>query len=429
MAEYVLKFADSRGKIHQKVEEADSEAQLRESYTQQGYLVYSVRSKSAASLSGGLLPRRKKLNLERFLVFNQQFVTLVRAGLPILKALDLLAERLSDPKMSGYLKRIRDEVKGGALISEAFRAQRVFPPIYVTSLMAGEKAGSLEEVLDRYIQYQRLTLAVRKKLLLSLIYPCFLIVLVLLLIVFLVTYVVPSFAELYNSMSAELPVVTRVLIAFGTTSKDYVLGLAAAAALGIFGFRWWARGEAAQETLDRMKLRLPIAGDIWIKFQVSQFSRILGTLLTGGIPLVPALETASESLESDYCERRSAAPAGGEGRQAAIDGAVGNGHFPPLSIDMIEVGESTGALTTMLSSVAEFFEADVNTRMTAALSLIEPAIMIFMGIFVAFVLIALYLPIFSRRTAWDNRKRDREFAWQPLPKQGRATRGSNARTP
>ena len=396
MAEYVLKFADSRGKIHQKVEEADSEAQLRESYTQQGYLVYSVRSKSAASLSGGLLARRKKLNLERFLVFNQQFVTLVRAGLPILKALDLLAERLSDPKMSGYLKRIRDEVKGGALISEAFRAQRVFPPIYVTSLMAGEKAGSLEEVLDRYIQYQRLTLAVRKKLLLSLIYPCFLIVLVLLLIVFLVTYVVPSFAELYNSMSAELPVVTRVLIAFGTTSKDYVLGLAAAAALGIFVFRWWARGEAAQETLDRMKLRLPIAGDIWIKFQVSQFSRILGTLLTGGIPLVPALETASESLESRLLRKAigSASRAVKEGKPLST-ALSATGIFPPLSIDMIEVGESTGALTTMLSSVAEFFEADVNTRMTAALSLIEPAIMIFMGIFVAFVLIALYLPIFS----------------------------------
>jgi type IV pilus assembly protein PilC len=340
--------------------------------------------------------RRKRLNMERFLVFNQQFVTLVRAGLPILKALDLLAERLSDPKMAGYLKRIRDEVKGGSLLSEAFRAQRIFPPIYVTSLMAGEKAGSLEEVLDRYIAYQQLTLAVRKKLLLSLIYPCFLIVLVLLLIVFLVTYVVPSFADLYNSMSTELPLVTRLLIAFGTTSKDYVLGLVAAVVLGFAAFRWWARGDAAQETLDRLKLRLPIAGDIWIKFQVSQFSRILATLLTGGIPLLPALETASESLESRLLRKAigkaSRAVKEGQPLSAALSST---GIFPGLSIDMIEVGESTGALTTMLSSVAEFFESDVNTRMTAALSLIEPAIMIFMGIFVAFVLIALYLPIFS----------------------------------
>jgi type IV pilus assembly protein PilC len=397
MAEYVLKFADSRGKIHQKVEEADSEAQLRESYTQQGYLVYSVRAKSTADqISAGMFGRRKRLNMERFLVFNQQFVTLVRAGLPILKALDLLAERLSDPKMAGYLKRIRDEVKGGSLLSEAFRAQRIFPPIYVTSLMAGEKAGSLEEVLDRYIAYQQLTLAVRKKLLLSLIYPCFLIVLVLLLIVFLVTYVVPSFADLYNSMSTELPLVTRLLIAFGTTSKDYVLGLVAAVVLGFAAFRWWARGDAAQETLDRLKLRLPIAGDIWIKFQVSQFSRILATLLTGGIPLLPALETASESLESRLLRKAigkaSRAVKEGQPLSAALSST---GIFPGLSIDMIEVGESTGALTTMLSSVAEFFESDVNTRMTAALSLIEPAIMIFMGIFVAFVLIALYLPIFS----------------------------------
>lgn len=397
MAEYVLKFADSRGRIHQKVEEADSESALRESYAEQGYLVYSVHAKSAAAaISNGLFTRRKKLSLERFLVFNQQFVTLVRAGLPILKALDLLAERLSDPKMAGYLKRIRDEVKGGALLSEAFRSQRVFPPIYVTSLMAGEKAGSLEEVLDRYIQYQRLTLAVRKKLLLSLIYPSFLIVLVLLLIVFLVTYVVPSFAELYNSMSAELPVVTRVLIAFGTTSKDYVLGLVAAIALGALAFRWWSRGDAAREALDRAKLRLPIAGDIWIKFQVSQFSRILATLLTGGIPLLAALDTASESLESRLLRKAigGASRAVKEGKPLS-SALLATGIFPPLAIDMIEVGESTGALTTMLSSVAEFFESDVNTRMTAALSLIEPAIMIFMGIFVAFVLIALYLPIFS----------------------------------
>lgn len=397
MAEYVLKYADNRGRIHQKVEEATSETQLRENYSQQGFLVYSVRPKSAVDqVSAGVFRRPKRLNLERFLVFNQQFVTLIRAGLPILKALDLLAERLTDPKMSVYLRRIRDEVKGGALLSEAFRAQKIFPPIYVTSLMAGEKAGSLEEVLDRYIAYQQLTLAVRKKLLVSLIYPCFLILLVFVLVIFLVTYVVPSFADLYSSMSAQLPIVTQLLIAFGTTSKDYILLFALAAVLAFAGFRLWARTESAKERLDRVKLKLPIAGDIWIKFQVSQFSRILGTLLTGGIPLLPALETASESLESRLLRRAisGASRAVKEG-QPLSSALSATGIFPALSIDMIEVGESTGALTTMLSSVAEFFESDVNTRMTAALSLIEPAIMIFMGVFVAFVLIALYLPIFS----------------------------------
>lgn len=396
MAEYVLKFADTRGKIHQKVEEAESEAQLRQAYTQQGYLVYSVKAKSAVEQVSAGVFKRKKLNLESFLIFNQQFVTLIRAGLPILKALDLLAERFTAPKMAVYLQRIRDEVKGGSLLSEAFRSQKIFPPIYVTSLMAGEKAGSLEEVLDRYIQYQQLTLAVRKKLLVSLIYPCFLIVLVCLLVVFLVTYVVPSFSELYDSMSTELPVITRWLIAIGTTSRTYVLGFFGLLVAGVVAFRFWSRGEAAQERVDRWKLRTPIAGDIWIKFQVSQFSRILGTLLVGGIPLVPALETAAESLNSRLLRRAigSAGKAVKEGRPLS-QALAATGIFPPLSIDMIEVGESTGALPTMLASVAEFFEGDVQTRLTAALSLIEPIIMIVMGVFVAFVLIALYLPIFS----------------------------------
>lgn len=397
MAEYVLKFADARGKIHQKVEEADSEAQLRSTYTQQGYLVYSVKAKSGVNqVSAGLFGRGKRLNLERFLIFNQQFVTLIRAGLPILKALDLLAERFADPRMAAHLRRIRDEVKGGSLLSEAFRVQQIFPPIYVTSLMAGEKSGSLEEVLDRYVQYQQLTLAVRKKLIVSLIYPCFLILLVCLLVVFLVTYVVPSFSELYNSMSAQLPIITQWLIAFGTTSRSYVLGFFVALAVGAVALRLWSRGEAAQERLDLWKLRTPLAGDIWIKFQVSQFSRILGTLLIGGIPLVPALETAAQSLDSRLLRsaigRASRAVKEGQPLSSSL---AATGIFPPLSIDMIEVGESTGALPTMLSSVAEFFEGDVSTRLTAALSLIEPIIMILMGVFVAFVLIALYLPIFS----------------------------------
>ncbi len=397
MAEFVLKYADARGRIHQKVEEADTESQLRNSYTQQGYLVYSVKAKSTVDhVSSGLLGRRKRLHLEKFLIFNQQFVTLIRAGLPILKALDLLAERFADPRMVGYLRRIRDDIKGGSLLSEAFRAAQIFPPIYVTSLMAGEKAGSLEEVLDRYIHYQQLTLAVRKKLLVSLIYPCFLIVLVFLLVVFLVTYVVPSFSDLYNSMSTELPLITQWLIAFGTTSRTYVLGFFISVAVCLVMFRLWSRGEAAQERIDRWKLRMPLAGDIWIKFQVSQFSRILGTLLVGGIPLLPALETAAESLNSRLLRisiaKASRAVKEGQPLSKAL---AATGIFPGLSIDMIEVGESTGALPTMLTSVAEFFEGDVSTRLTAALSLIEPIIMIVMGAFVAFVLIALYLPIFS----------------------------------
>src|SRR5882724_263645 len=209
MSEWTLKYADTRGEIHQQVAEAGSERELRDRYTQQGFLVYSIRPRSEISgLASSLRPRGKKLNLEKFLIFNQQFVTLIRAGLPILKALDLLAERLTDPKLSTHIRHVRDEVRSGALLSDAFAKQGVFPPIYVTSVLAGERSGSLPEVIDRFITYQKLSLSVRKKLLVSLMYPTVLVFLVICLIVFLITFVVPNFAELYSSMQAQLPTPT-----------------------------------------------------------------------------------------------------------------------------------------------------------------------------------------------------------------------------
>jgi type IV pilus assembly protein PilC len=393
MAEFVLKYADGRGQVHQQVASAASEKELRDRYSAQGFLIYSVKTKAVAT---GILGGRKKLNLEKFLIFNQQFVTLIRAGLPILKGLDLLADRLTDPKLGPHVKAVREDVRNGTLLSEAFRARGVFPKIYVTSVMAGEKSGSLTEVMDRYVSYQKTSLAVRKKVIVSLMYPCILVVLVVLLMVFLVTFVVPKFATLYDSFHADLPAPTRMLIALGNAAQAYIVGLAAVLLAAIAGFRWWARRESARLVIDRFKLKIPAVGDIWLKYQVAQLSRILSTLLTGGIPLVQALETAAESLNAPLLQRavetagksvREGQPLSGSLKALKL--------FPGLAVDMIEVGESTGALPQMLNSVAEFFEDDVNTRMQAMMSLIEPAIMLIMGTFVAFVLVSLYLPIFS----------------------------------
>ncbi len=380
--------------MHQQTTTAGSEKEIRDRFSNQGFLVYSVKPKTTTAMAS--FGSGKKLNLEKFLIFNQQFVTLIRAGLPILKSLDLLAERLTDPKLEPYIKAVRDEVRNGTLLSEAFRQQGIFPKIYVSSVMAGEKSGSLTEVLDRFIHYQRLSLAVKKKVMVSLMYPCVLIVLVSVLMVFLVTYVVPTFASLYSSMQATLPPMTELLIAIGTTARSYILIGVGVLIAGIFVFRWWSRRPAARERIDRVKMKIPIAGDIWLKYQVAQLARILSTLLTGGIPLVQAMETAADSLGTPLLHKAvdTAGKAVREGQP--LSGSLkAQKMFPPLAIDMIEVGESTGALPAMLNSVAEFFEDDVNTRMQAALSLIEPAIMLVMGGFVAFVLIALYLPIFS----------------------------------
>jgi type IV pilus assembly protein PilC len=396
MAEFVLKYADAQGLVHQQVESAESEDDLRQRYSDRGLLVYSVKARRSMQVLelGG--KRRGRIHLEQFLIFNQQFVTLVRAGLPIVKALELLRTNIKNRKLAAHMDAIYNDVKTGIPVSDAFRAQQVFPPIYTTSLMAGEKSGSLPDVIERFVQYQKVALAVRKKIIVSLIYPSLLVVLVFCLILFLVTYVVPEFAALYDSMNATLPYMTQLLVAFGVTFSEHLL-LVSLVTAGIgFAFAAWLRSETARDSFDRFKRGIPIFGTIWVKYQVAQISRLLSTLLQGGIPLLQSLETAGESLGSKMMQNaiQQSRASVREG-QALSKAMAQTGVFPSLAIEMVHVGESTGALPAMLNSVAEFFEEDVNTRMTAVLSLIEPAIMIFMGMFVAFVLIALYLPIFT----------------------------------
>ncbi len=398
MSEYVCKYADLQGRVHQEVESAESEDALRQRFSARGFLIYSVKPRGGLGKLGLGEVRSSggRLNLEQFLIFNQQFITLTRAGLPILKSLELLVANIKNRRLREHLEAIHEDVRSGQPLSEAFRARGAFPAIYTTSLMAGEKSGSLAEVIERYVMYQKVALSVRKKILVSLIYPALLVSLVFILVVFLVTYVVPEFASLYESMDAELPYMTQLLVSFALAVSEN-LGLITLALVGLGALlTWWLRSKSARNAMDRLKIKMPIYGRIWIKYQVSQLCRLLGTLLEGGIPLLQALDTTGRSLGSRMLRESI-----GQARQMVKEGQplsqglLAAGVFPSLAIEMINVGESTGSLPAMLNSVAEFFDEDVNTMMTAALSLIEPAIMIFMGIFVAFVLISLYLPIFS----------------------------------
>jgi type IV pilus assembly protein PilC len=398
MPEFITKYANARGQVLEQLEHADSEEELRTRYAQSGLYVFSVRAKAGLALRrirAGRLPRGS-FKLEPFLIFNQQFVTLIRAGLPILKALDLLTGRVSHAGLRGRISDVRERVRGGALLSEAFAAQGIFPKIYTTTLLAGEKSGNLEEVLDRFITYTKLALSVRKKILVSLVYPALLVVLTTCLIVFLTTYVVPNFAALYKGMEATLPPMTQALIAIGVGLRRYFIVIGPGIVVLAAGIWLYSRSRTGRKQLDHLTLHLPLAGEIWLKYQVASFSRMLATLLAGGIPLVTSLETASESFASALVRRAlaSAGRAVREGRPLS-SGLRETGFVPGLAVEMVEVGESTGALPQMLNSVAEFYEEDVGTRLQAALALVEPAILVFMGVVVAFVLVSLYLPIFS----------------------------------
>ncbi len=298
MAEFLVKVADEQGHMRQQVEHGYSEAEIHDRFTQQGYLVYWVKPRTLLSGGAGKFGKQGKIRQATFLIFNQQFLTLIKAGLPILTALDLLIKRQRDKSLLKLLENVRDRVKGGELLSDAFAAQQVFPKMYTTTLMAGEKSGSMEEVLSRYISYQRMVQTFRKKLLVSLVYPALLVSVVTIMLAFLITYVVPKFADLFDNMGAQLPAITVVMLAIGLHAQKYGWIVLLVLAIAIFAAWRWKQSDRGAATIDKFMLALPLIGEIRLKYQVANFSRILATLLQGGLPLVPAMETAGASMSS-----------------------------------------------------------------------------------------------------------------------------------
>jgi type IV pilus assembly protein PilC len=396
MGEFVCRVADANGRVFSHVEAASTIDEARQKLADRGLYVYSVEARS--SLVSGMLGVRKerKIGGNDFLILNQQFNTLIKAGLPILKALDLLATRATAPKLRPILSQIRDRVREGKSLSEAVEEAGVFSKVYSTAILAGEKSGNLSGVLDYYIAYQKVSTGVKKKIVASLVYPTLLVIVAVCIVSYLVTGVVPKFATLYRDLGVPLPGPTQLLITITVDYRNYILGVIAVFLLTVVAVFFWSRSEEGGVTFDRMVFKLPILGDTLLKFQASQFCRTLATLLTGGTPLVGALSTAAESITSKLVRGsvNSATQMVREGESLHSALATGN-IMPELALDMIEVGESSGALAPMLNSVAEFYEEEVSLRLGAMVSLIEPVILIFMGMLVAFILISLYLPIFS----------------------------------
>jgi type IV pilus assembly protein PilC len=396
MAEFLCKVADSSGKVFMHVEPAESVAEARQKLSDRGLFVYNVRPR------GGVLGqtfgqrRQKSVHGGDFLVFNQQFVTLIKAGIPILKSLDLLSERAAAQRLRPVLGEVRRLVREGTTLSEALEQQGVFPKVYTVSVLAGEKSGNLPGVLDYYIAYQKVTTGFRKKLISTLIYPIILVCAATFIVTYLVSSVIPKFAGLYSDLNITLPEATRILIAVTVTYRPILLASVATLAILVIGLFGWSRSEQGGLVLERVRMRLPLIGETVTKFQFAQFCRTLSTLLAGGTPLVQAMETAGAAIHS-----RLVSGAVIQGAQLVREGQSlhsslsSTGLVPDLALEMVEVGEASGSLSAMLSSVAEFYEDDVNTHLANLVALIEPAILIFMAILIAFILVALYLPMFS----------------------------------
>ena len=402
--EYRCRLGTPGGDIIEGVYVAESEARLRREFEEKGLYVLAIQQAGRRALAGmrvPAMPHRKKVSGREFLVFNTELATLLKAGMPLVQSLDILRQRVTNPTFKGVLDDVFDRVRAGSALSEAFEAhQGLFPGVYTASLLAGEKSGNLEQVLRRYVSYVKVVSSVKRKTVSALVYPAILVLLSVVVVTVIVVKVVPEFGNFYNQFGKELPLSTRFIVGLSEFVTTYFVLILAGIALAAFAFWGWIRQPGQRRRLDAALLRVPMVGPIAQKFSTSQGARTLATLLGGGIPLVNALEVTSRSLSNQHMAAQitTAAQQVREGRSLAAT-LQESGSFPDVAIKMVEVGESTGALQEMLNSLADFYDEEIDTNLGRFVTIIEPALLVIMGIVIAGLLLSLYLPLFNLSSA------------------------------
>ena len=395
--EFSCRLVTARGEIVQGVYTADTEARLRHELEDKGLHILALRPRAGIGGFSFALPRRRRISPREFLEFNQELATLLKAGMPLVQSLDLLRGGIADPLFRSVLDAVYERVKAGSALSDAFEEHgALFPRVYTASLMAGERSGSLEVVLRRYVAYTKLAGAVRRKTISALIYPAVLVSLAVVVVSVIVLKLVPAFSEFYASFNAELPLVTRIIVRGSSVLGHNILVVLAAIAFVGMALVYWVRQPGVRLRMDRALLRLPWAGDVARKFSTAQLARTLATLLGGGIPLVNALEIAGRSIGNRHMAREleNVAQSVREGQGLAATMRT-TGLFPDVAVKMTEVGEATGALQEMLNSLSEFYDEEIETNMDRFVTLVEPVLLITMGLVIAALLLALYMPLFQ----------------------------------
>lgn len=400
--EFVCRVGTPAGEVVERTFAAPDEASLRADLDQQGLYLFQI--KRGLGLTG-LQARRRKVDEQILMLFGQELAALLKAGLPLFQSLDIMLERQRDPVFRRSLTSVRDKVKSGVAISEAFRGEGdLYPPIFSASLVAGERSGSLETVLRRFVQHLRLNQALKKKAVAASVYPAVLLFMMAALVVVLLVYVIPNFKGFFEGMGAELPLPTRILMATADAVRSNLVWIVSALTLVVVGSVTWWRRPGSRLVLDRVLLRVPYFGRLVRMYATSQLMRTLSTLLAGGLPLLNAIEVAANSIGN----RAMAVAMGGAGKliregtslTAALEST---GMLEALSLEMVKVGEQTGALGDMLNAVAEFYDEELDTRIATVLALVEPVLLVLMAIIVAAMLLAFYLPMFQAISAIQHR--------------------------
>ena len=395
--EFRCRLATAGGEIVEGVYVAESEARLRRELEEKGLFVLSLQRRGALpglTLGSG---RSHKVSPKEFLVFNQELATLLKAGMPLVQSLDILRQRVQNATFKAVLDGVHEKVKSGTALSDAFSEHGdMFPPIYAASLMAGERSGNLDAVIRRYVAYEKIIGAVRRKTLSALMYPAVLVLLMTALVGIIVLRVIPAFSDFYATFGAQLPLSTRILMGVSAIVVSNIWIILILVVGGVVLFRAWVRQPSQKALFHRLVLRVPWVGAVVRKFATSQLARTLATLLGGGIPLVNALEIAARSMINRYIARELD-DVGREVREGEsfAHALLKRGVFPDVAVKMVEVGEQTGALQDMLNSLAEFYDEEIETEVGRFITLVEPVLLIVMGAVISIVVLALYLPLFE----------------------------------
>jgi type IV pilus assembly protein PilC len=402
MPEFILRVGTPEGEIVERHVTAASLRAAREEMARQGLHIFDV--KRGTLTLRDFLPRfGKAVSTEHFLLFNQELLALVRAGLPIVQSFDIMLERQKNVRFKEILAEVREKLTSGIALSDAFAAYgNLFPPIYSTSIRAGERSGDLEGVLKRFLRYQKMIVALRKRVIGALIYPAILMGLSGVMIFIMLTNVIPKFAEFFSGFGAELPWFTVLLINFATFLRSNVGIMLVSVVIAALIFHRWIN-TTGRLLWDRFKLHVPLVGGVLHRFAIMQFTQSLGTLLAGGTPMVPAIEIASQSVTNQLVATKISGIVQnvreGEPLWRSLDSTK---VVSDLAIEMIKVGESTGALTEMLANVSEFYDEEIESRLSRLVAAIEPLILVLMGAFIGILLYAFYLPLFRLSSVGAN---------------------------
>jgi len=394
--EFVAKMGTAEGDIIERIYVSDNADALRHDLERKDFLVFSIRRKGGWAF---LLPGmgRRRIKMKEFLIFNQQLAALIQAGLPIISCLDVLLERRKNPAFRKALTDIRDQVKSGTALSEAFSSQGdLFPPIYAASLASGERSGEVASVLRRYIGHTKKVLTLKSKVIAALIYPAILFLMSFVVVAILIYFVIPKFSEIYEGFGGleNLPIITRILLGVSgfATNNALLMGVGTLAAFA--GFSAWRRTASGAERVDGWTLKVPFVGGIVSKYCISRFTRTLGTLVSGGIPLVNSLEIAAPAVGNKRFQSRLTKVPGRVREGNALAASLEQtGLFSDLALEMIKVGETTGALQEMLENVSSLYDEEIDNSLQNIEALMVPIMLVFMGLLIAFIMLAIYMPL------------------------------------